>query len=110
LKRRLAARRGSPPTATIVSTGNQDRASLWPSISIDPRGRPATIAEADAGSAPLEIVPLLAVEGPEKFRIVQPVQLAANPSIAGDEPGVAMQVEQASSRPGLAEEGRMADE
>jgi hypothetical protein len=43
---------------------------LWPPVPVDPRGRPTTIGQADAGSATLEIVPLLAVEGPEKFRIV----------------------------------------
>jgi hypothetical protein len=104
----LAGRAWAGPA--IVSLGNPDRASLWPPISIDPRGRSATIAEADAGSATLEIVPLLAVEGPEKFRVVQPVQLPADTAPTLDESGIAAKVEELSPHPPFTQERRRARE
>src|SRR5688572_2829978 len=77
-----------------------------PSVPIHPGGRPTTIAQADAGSATLEIVPLLAVQGPEKFRVVQAIQLPVDPRRPGHEAGIAAQGEEASAHPARPEERR----
>src|SRR5438105_818797 len=94
------------PSVAIVPVGNDDRAMLLPSVSIEPRARPTAIAPAHVGSATLEIVPLLAVEGPEKFRVVEPVELAPHPARALDEAGIPAESEERPSHARVAEKGR----
>ena len=92
----------------IIAIGNRRRALLLPAVLVDPRARPATVGEADAGAATLEIVPFRAIEGVEKFGVVQPVQLPSNPPRAVDEPGVPPEIEEASLHQALSEKRRAA--
>jgi hypothetical protein len=94
----------------IVSVGDQDATLQRTAVPIHPRARAATVGETHASATTLEIVPLLTVEHAEKFAIVQAVQLPLDTSRAGDEPGMAAQIDQAPPHARFAQEGRGPDE
>ena len=76
----------------------------WSQVAVDPCPRPATIAEADANSATLEIVPFLAIQGGEKFGPVDPEHLAVHRAGPGDQSRIATEVKQPPAYPGRADE------
>src|SRR2546425_5590195 len=80
---------------------------LRPAIPIDPGALAPATRERDDGATTLEIVPqLLAIEHREKFGIVQPVELPAGASAAGDQRRVTAEIEQAPAHASRAEKSR----
>src|SRR5262245_65048793 len=71
----------------VVPVRDGDRPILWPAVAVDPRPRAPAVRECDDRAATLEIVPLLPIEHREKFRVVQPVDLATHTPAPSIKPG-----------------------
>src|SRR5690242_20230966 len=98
------------PRAAIVAVGDRGRALARATIAVQPGAHASTIDERDDPPTPDEIVPLLAIEHWQKFRIVETIDLAAHAAGAFDQPRIAAEVEQAAAHRPVTEAGDAASQ
>src|SRR5438132_12980141 len=90
-----------------VTVGNGRRSGVTKAaVSIHPRAHASSARERGRRRTTLEIVPLVLVEGREKFGRVEPPHLAAHAPAPGDDAGMTAEHEQRPRDRGLADEGR----
>src|SRR6267142_4912330 len=84
---------GRRARAAVVAIENRPSALTGPAVAVEPRPCATTTGERHDRPTPLEIVPLLTIEDREKFGVVEPVDLAVDPTAALDQAGIAAKVE-----------------